>query len=436
MKFVFVQSLILPNWNGIEARTTRGVSGTHTAIINLSEALAAQQHTCIVVSTTNNIKEDNCNGVQYLNINNFEEQSCDYIVATNYITDLVLLNKITDYKKAVFILHNEFANFVLHYDYSLFTNIPQNKVLIAYISENSKLNILKMQPFLNDYDNMLLYNSISDTDIHPFDRENKLNHIVFFACIERGLKYTIDIVRQIPNFKLITKTYDEFTWERFDPNEQTVILQESSKNAIMQELCKAKYFIYPLLNKDYHTIHYDSFGYVVLEALLHGVVVIAPRMAVYEELFGDAVCYIDSEGIIDPNDFVYWERGCQKLNFGYIVFQKYLDRINELENNQELRYEYIEKGLKLREKFLNTKLSNLLLEKLNMLEKKQYELYIQNHLTDLYNMHCMPQNHVNYLVKLKNEGFEPKVIYDIGSCVLHWTNVAKKIMASRKIYII
>jgi FkbM family methyltransferase len=31
-----------------------------------------------------------------------------------------------------------------------------------------------------------------------------------------------------------------------------------------------------------------------------------------------------------------------------------------------------------------------------------------------------------YLQNLKRKGFEPKVIYDIGSCVLHWTNKAKE----------
>lgn len=35
--------------------------------------------------------------------------------------------------------------------------------------------------------------------------------------------------------------------------------------------------------------------------------------------------------------------------------------------------------------------------------------------------------HMQYLAKLKQSGFEPKVIYDIGACVLHWTDRAKKL---------
>jgi FkbM family methyltransferase len=42
-------------------------------------------------------------------------------------------------------------------------------------------------------------------------------------------------------------------------------------------------------------------------------------------------------------------------------------------------------------------------------------------------MDLFPQDHINYLTKLKTEGFEPKVVYDIGACVLHWTDKAKTI---------
>lgn len=52
---------------------------------------------------------------------------------------------------------------------------------------------------------------------------------------------------------------------------------------------------------------------------------------------------------------------------------------------------------------------------------------VRNRLTELSNLRDMGffKEHAKYLQKLKNEGLEPKVIYDIGSCVLHWTNEAK-----------
>jgi len=51
---------------------------------------------------------------------------------------------------------------------------------------------------------------------------------------------------------------------------------------------------------------------------------------------------------------------------------------------------------------------------------------IQSHLTHLSKL-TFPTDHIAYLKRLKESGFEPKVIYDIGSCILHWTKEAKKL---------
>lgn len=49
-------------------------------------------------------------------------------------------------------------------------------------------------------------------------------------------------------------------------------------------------------------------------------------------------------------------------------------------------------------------------------------------LKELRAMDLLPKQHYNFLEFLKKEkGFEPKVIYDIGACVLHWTDRAKKL---------
>uniref|UniRef100_A0A6C0EZF5 Glycosyltransferase 2-like domain-containing protein n=1 Tax=viral metagenome TaxID=1070528 RepID=A0A6C0EZF5_9ZZZZ len=45
---------------------------------------------------------------------------------------------------------------------------------------------------------------------------------------------------------------------------------------------------------------------------------------------------------------------------------------------------------------------------------------------DLHNNYTIPQNHINYLKKLKYN-FQPKTIYDIGANVLNWTKEAKKV---------
>ncbi len=66
-------------------------------------------------------------------------------------------------------------------------------------------------------------------------------------------------------------------------------------------------------------------------------------------------------------------------------------------------------------------------------------MYDQENLTNYYKTFSkdgnIPANHITYLHRIKNElGVNPKVIYDIGSAVLHWTKNAKEIWPDSKIY--
>jgi FkbM family methyltransferase len=59
---------------------------------------------------------------------------------------------------------------------------------------------------------------------------------------------------------------------------------------------------------------------------------------------------------------------------------------------------------------------------------------IQDRLRDLSNMKLMPQKHVDYLKVIRDIfGFSPKVIYDVGACVLHWTKEASNVWPNAEI---
>lgn len=60
----------------------------------------------------------------------------------------------------------------------------------------------------------------------------------------------------------------------------------------------------------------------------------------------------------------------------------------------------------------------------NTLNVNKNEINIPERLKDLSTKRLLPQIHVDYL---KNLNISPKVVYDIGACVLHWTNEAKRI---------
>jgi len=52
---------------------------------------------------------------------------------------------------------------------------------------------------------------------------------------------------------------------------------------------------------------------------------------------------------------------------------------------------------------------------------------IKQFLRALRDPYPFPPDHIEYLNKLKNDGVDPMVIYDVGACVLHWTDRVKTI---------
>lgn len=51
-----------------------------------------------------------------------------------------------------------------------------------------------------------------------------------------------------------------------------------------------------------------------------------------------------------------------------------------------------------------------------------------NHLKNISKNRPINQSHQDYLFKLKQEfNFNPKIIWDVGACVLHWTTIAKEV---------
>ena len=52
---------------------------------------------------------------------------------------------------------------------------------------------------------------------------------------------------------------------------------------------------------------------------------------------------------------------------------------------------------------------------------------LQVHLYNLHTQKLLPNEHIDYLKKLKKENLNPKIIYDIGACVLHWYREAVEV---------
>jgi FkbM family methyltransferase len=65
---------------------------------------------------------------------------------------------------------------------------------------------------------------------------------------------------------------------------------------------------------------------------------------------------------------------------------------------------------------------------------KKYNNNILQNIKKVSNYRNMPIDHQNYLIKIRKEyNFIPKTIYDIGACVLHWTQSAEQIWPESEI---
>ena len=370
MIIVFTESFELNGWNGYNARYIKGVSGSHNGPMYLAEGLADAGHRVYFVSIINVMEPREYNGVVYCNLDNFQTlEYCDLIVTTNNVRDLHIFKKIDNYKRLAFVMHNELFNNDPNnmHNFMPFYHKANDRLSIIFLNQNAKDNILRMQDFLIPCVNAILPNCLNLKEIIPFQAEKKENAFVFFPVIERGYGMVRDLLNYFPDFKLIINTYDTNNLQFINSNHQIEFTENSSKLKVYNALSRGKYFVYSLVNYekihpyyDKGSIHYDTFGYVVLEALLHGVIVIAPKMEVFEELFGDAICYIDTEDIIPKHFMSKWKQ--QNENFGKPILNRYVDKIKFLEDHPEVRQQYIEKGLEVGKKFCHKTVAKRYLE--------------------------------------------------------------------------
>lgn len=63
------------------------------------------------------------------------------------------------------------------------------------------------------------------------------------------------------------------------------------------------------------------------------------------------------------------------------------------------------------------------------------ESSVQKRLRELSNMDLLPDDHHAYLTRMRDEmSVKPRVVYDLGACVLHWTSRAKKVWPDAEFY--
>jgi glycosyltransferase involved in cell wall biosynthesis len=348
--FLFIDSLVHHKWNGSLLREKEGVSGTTISSVYLAEGLAKKGFICDFVSILDSIDECNHLGVNYIKQNKIKK-IYNVIIISWHLKDLdIFLNWEVSCNMIFIIMGNHLAP-----ENPSFLKLHRKNIIILWISEFSKENILKEQPYLSLHPNFMLYNSIDLNDLVEIKQKN--NNIVFFASPERGLKMVSLLIKSFPTLQLITNNYNQKKLDYLENNDQVFYTTNTSKKTILAVLAKSKYFVYPVFDIDSNMVHYDCGPYVILEALLEGCIVIAPRMALFEELYGDAIFYVDSDGIIPKEYLEKSDYFAKHPEFGYPMMEKYKAAIQTLESSEILRNIYITKGLSIKERYCNQKIT-------------------------------------------------------------------------------
>jgi FkbM family methyltransferase len=201
-------------------------------------------------------------------------------------------------------------------------------------------------------------------------------------------------------------------------------------------LSKSEYFIYPLVlpARASYSLHKDTFACCVAEALAHGVIVITyPTGALYE-LYKDCVVFIPLPTNVRLEDMQsHSGYNCPSLYSDEAILNIY-NIINELEQNPSRKQMIRDKSIDFARRRYGQinchMLDNLNLHLLDNIDLR-YDAKLQSYLLTLSQKDCLPEKHFNFLKRLKLEyRFNPKTVYDIGSCVLHWTKKAQTVWES------
>lgn len=411
MQVVFVENY--PKvWNGFTVRYIKGESGTHASIHYLAEGivnsethLGVSPNTATVVSLSDHILEDaNYRGVRYCNYSTLQKYDeylpCDALVIPYDFRDLKIWSHLRTHPRTqiFMIMHCRLETSHLN----VFLETPNarpewlpstvdfvgdllprvNIVYLCFAGSRDELPnhpILKRERlrFLAIPNCMDMGDAIYRHEEHERWLLVRKKQLCFFACRERGLKHAVDVLDLLKDeeFTLVTSTYDEnpssmFSQEHLDEvcrHPRVRMMRGAARIDIFRELTRSKYFVYPLVSPGL-IAHRDMCPYVIIEALAHGVVVIAPPTAVFLELFEDALYYIKVDDVLHPGQLTYEYRwnmpGLRELdaNYGHPqLLQRYADAVHELETNYGLYKKYVDRGMEIVQRFDSANIAKLFL---------------------------------------------------------------------------
>jgi FkbM family methyltransferase len=379
------------------------LGGSETMVAFLSKYLSKYYNIYVV----GEVEPEISNGVVYVSNNNLmqliETIPFNTVIISRFIDFLELLPKIkTEHV------------YIWAHDTNLISNINVNEMLQKW---NHRINgcicLTEWHKTLFEHQYPILINKICilnngiDKNLFNFNCSNKIkNQFVYTSRSERGLTRLLElwpeIVKLIPDATLVISSYNNFP-----ANENDLIIEKtiSNFNNIRHYSKLNKMELYELLSKSEYWFYPCTYAETSC-------------ITAMEMMMSEVICiYYPVAGLIDTIG-----------NYGFATdLGKELETIKTVVQLSDFQKNRIRRHAKVYSSSFDiekkSKYWNALLHKPERM-----------HIINLYNSksNTLPRQHIEYLVKMKNNGINPKVIYDIGSCVGAWTNIAKQIWPDAK----
>lgn len=394
-----------------------GLGGSEQAVVHLTENWIKMGYT---VAVYGNVKECSWNGVDYIHWNKFNFMENFNILISWRLMGLSILHHFIDKMKFVKFFIDIHDNTKTINDFNFILKKIENR--IDYVMLKSEFN---KREFLNNCDvkekcivipNGIRFNEFSALSYFSYKRDR--NKFIYASCYTRGLDRILkymwpEILKTNPLAELYI-CYGMNLIGNEEYKNYIIHLIGKSVNVMnmgridMQRVAKLKFecgwHLYPTdVDSEIDCIS-------IRESLYCGCMPILSNRGVFSE----------RNGIHFDIDFTSEEN---MRNTGLLIGN--LSRIVEDQFNN-----FVSQQIKSDKNMIGW----------DVVAKKWDELFkgnlnaVEKHLLNLSTTCKIPDKHVNFLHKLKNDmNFNPKVIYDIGSCVLHWTKESKNIWKDSEI---
>ena len=302
-------------WNGDIIRTGGcGVSGSENTLILVGEGLSKNGYTVDFVSE--NVLKGLNRGINYTD-------TIDYVNTEILITvewNQYNFSKFTNLKKIIINMASVNRN-------------PGN-IYINLRNDNPNANLIYVYPSdwayrasnhyagydLNGY---VINNPLMNDMLVPISNKNDTS-FSWHAAWERGG----EVAKKI--FDKFNKNGNFYKLNYVDPNES------NDKSAVISNLNKSKYFVYPLVLPD-GRVHKDTFACCVAEALAMGVKVITWPIAALPELYdGGGIYFVDYPNDANVSNLTNYEFISDDSLKSDEAIDLFVNKLNEIEANNEI----------------------------------------------------------------------------------------------------